>query len=174
MWVSLRHPAYERWQDLAKNGFMVFATVVWPILVPLVAWLLEGKGIKRNILAGFLAIGSAIGIYFLWCLIAYQVTPLILGQHIRYELHFPGYNKDLMTAAYVAVTIIPTLISRIRPLRWFGALLLLSLCFTAYCYKGYLISVWCFFAAILSVESFMIIRHLEATNRPIRRSDELS
>jgi hypothetical protein len=158
LWLSLRHISYKQWQGFAMNGFLVFATVVWPILIPLIAYLLEGKGIRKKVMAFFCAAGTSIGLYFLWCLIAYEVTPLILGRHIRYELHFPGYNKDLMTAVYVMATIFPPLFSTARPLRWFGALLLVSFFFTAYFYKGYLISVWCYFAAVLSVESYLIIR----------------
>lgn len=165
MWVSLRNPSYAQWQDIAKNGFLIFAVVVWPILLPLIAWLLESNGIKKKILAGFCVAGAGLGLYFLWCLFAYSVTPIILGEHIRYELHFPGYNKNLMTAAYIFATIIPTQISRVRPLRWFGGLLFLSLCVTAYFYKGHLISVWCFFAAILSFVTYLIVNSIR---RPYR------
>src|SRR6185295_14512464 len=106
-----------------------------------------------NILAGLWAIGCCTGLYFLWCLIEYSITPSISGQHIHYELNFPGYNRYLLTSTYLLATVVPPLISRVKPLRWFGLLLFVSLTITAFFYEGYLISVWCFFAAGLSIEA---------------------
>jgi hypothetical protein len=143
---------------------MVFATVVWPILLPVIAWMLECSNTKKKLLTGFCVLGTAVGLYFLWCLVAYSVTPMIQGRHIRYELHFPGYNKSFVTVVYIIATVIPPLISKVKPFRWFGAVLLLSLCVTAYFYKGYLISVWCYFAAVLSAVSYLTIRHLNRVN----------
>jgi hypothetical protein len=50
--------------------------------------------------------------------------------------------------------------SRVKAVQLFGGVLLVSLIVTAYFYKGYLISVWCFFAAILSVEAMLITMYL--------------
>jgi hypothetical protein len=162
LWLSLQHPSLERWQGLAKGGFLLFATVAWPVFVPFIAWLLEEKGTQKKWLTGFLILGCCVGSYFLWCLAAYNITPFISGHHISYELHFPGYNKALATSIYLIAAVIPALISSVPPLRWFGAILLVSFCLTALLYEGYVISVWCFFAAVISVEVLLIIRH---TNR---------
>lgn len=161
LWISLCHPDFQGWQALAKNGFLIFATVVWPILLPLISWMLERKEIKKKILAGFCVLGTGVGLYFLYSLAAHSVTPIVQGSHIRYVLHFPGYNKDIMTVVYFVATVVPLLISSVRPLRWFGVLLLVSLCVTAFFYTGYFISVWCYFAAILSLVSFVAVGHLK-------------
>src|ERR1043165_7358353 len=151
LWLSLQHPAWQAWRDPATYAYLLFVQVVWPLLIPLMVWAVEKPGPKKMLLALLVVPGLAVAIYFLSCLVSYTVTPLILGRHIRYELHFPGYNKSAGTAAYLMVTLIPPLVSDVRPVRWLGLTLLVSMVVTAWMYKGYFISVWCFFAAVLSV-----------------------
>lgn len=160
LWLALRHPPYHQWQTLATYGFLLFAQVIWPVMIPLMVWALEPQGTKKKVLSLFLVPGCSIGLYFLWCLAAYSVTPVILGQHIRYELHFPGYRDAWGVSLYLIATIIPPVISGHGPVRLFGWVLLVSMAATAYFYKGHLISVWCFFAALLSIITLLIIRHL--------------
>ena len=170
LWVALQHPEYRRWGFAASYGFLFFAQVVWPLLIPSLVWLLERRGAKKNVLAVFWIIGLCTGLYFLWCLVRYTVVPSISGMHIHYELNFPGYNKYLLTSSYLLATLIPPLISRVKPLRWFGLLLFVSLAVTAIFYKGYLISVWCVFAAALSAEALLIILYLNRIGRRGQKS----
>lgn len=160
LWMALMHPAYRQWQGAATFGFLLFAQVVWPLLVPLMVWALEKEERKKNLLALFLVPGGAIGLYFLWSLFAYPATPLIISHHIKYRLNIPGYNNAAATGVYLIATIIPPLISGHRPVRWLGMILLVSMLATHLFYTGLLISVWCFFAALLSVVCVLIIRYL--------------
>ncbi|MEQ1678270.1 MAG: hypothetical protein ABL876_16325, partial [Chitinophagaceae bacterium] len=54
-------------------------------------------------------------------------------------------------------TIITPFISSIRKMKWLGIVFLVSYLFSVIFYNGYVISVWCFLAALLSFVVLWII-----------------
>lgn len=68
----------------------------------------------------------------------------------------------LFAIMYGTAIIVPLLISSVKRMFWIGLLILLSLIGTFIFLGPYLTSVWCFFAAVISVLVYGIIRK---TNR---------
>jgi hypothetical protein len=160
LWLSLSQPAYSTWYTPAMYVFLFFAQIVWPTYVPLSILLLEEKPQRKKILTLFLTTGLLISGYFLYCLFFYKVSATITNHHIYYDLRFPLANKWLGGLLYIVAAVFSPFFSGQRPLRWVGVILLVAYLFSRIVYADYIVSIWCFFAAILSVVILAIIHKL--------------
>ena len=123
--------------------------MLWPIYLPLSVLLIEPPGRHRLTLAAFLAIGVAVGSYLLLAMVIFGISSRPTGQHIEYVApHFFGMTT--MSAYLLATTIAPVLSSH-RVVKLFGVLAFLSFASAYYFYATWFISVWCLFAALLSM-----------------------
>ncbi len=167
LWLSLSHQVFSLWHNMATYAFLIFAQVVWPVLLPLAVTLLEKDTRKRNAMSVFLAMGVFISSYLAYCLLFYDVGSSISCSHIRYDVHYPIRIKHL-GILYFAVTVIPPVISSIKRLRLLGVVIFVSYVVTKIFYEDYLISVWCFFATIISIIALSVIIQL---NKPPKLTD---
>ena len=86
-----------------------------------------------------------------------------LNQHLHYRFAFPPVPEGLIgtfTALYIMATIITPFISSIKKMKWLGFVFLASYLFAVILYDGFVISIWCFFAALLSFVVLWIIMGL--------------
>ena len=173
LWLSLRNADMASWQSFMTYTFLVFAMAVWPFWIPFSVRLLE-KDVKRkkkmNLLA---AVGAIVAIGVCCILFLYPVqaiTPLCLTcptssapeiiNHIHYEFAIPSLVKKLVvffSILYIAATIATPFLSSIKKMKWLGIVFLVSYLFAIAFYSGFVISVWCFFAAVLSFVVLWII-----------------
>lgn len=134
--------------------YSFFSHVLWPIYLPLSVLLIEPPGRSRWVLAAFLAIGVVVGSYLLLAMVIFGITSRPTGQHIEYVApHF--FGMATMSAYLLATTMTPVL-STHRMVKLFGILAFLSFASAYYFYTTWFISVWCFFAALLSM---LILAH---------------
>lgn len=142
-------------------AYSLFSHVLWPLYVPLAVGLLETVPWRRKALAGCQLAGTAVGLYLLYVIVAFPVTARIVGQHIVYESpHF--YIVAVMTL-YLIGTCTSSLLSSSHIIRIFGALSLLTF-LTAYAiHAATLVSMWCFFAAVLSFIVYYFFRRQRLT-----------
>lgn len=162
LWLALSQSAYARWSDLAMYLFLVFAQIVWPILVPLSLLLFEKDPVRKKILFGFLCAGVLAALYLGYSLLNFEASAKIEDHHIRYSLEFPFQSKLLRGIPYMLATAISPFVSSNKWLRLLGWGLVASYVFTAIIYKDYLTSVWCYFGAILSMLILFIIIKLNS------------
>lgn len=142
-----------------------FAQVVWPIIVPLSVLLLEKDCNNRKPLRVILVIGLLVASYMAYCLVFYNVRASISCYHIQYDVYYPIQLK-FSGIFYFIPTVIPPIISSIKRLRLLGVIILLSYIFTDIFYENYLVSVWCYFAAIISMVALSVIIQLNEIARP--------
>ena len=128
--------------------YSLFSHVLWPFYVPLCALLLEPVRWRRKALAAFLAAGAAVGLYLLVNMFRVPIVSAAVGGHIEYAS--PHFFIVPVMAGYLAATGISTLFSSHRIVRVFGIAALLSFLGAYAIYAKWFISVWCFFAAVLS------------------------
>lgn len=129
-------------------AYSLFSHVLWPIYVPFAVYLLESVPWRRQALVATQVAGIAVGLYLLYFLIRFPVTSQVLGQHIVYESpHF--YIKAVM-ALYLIGTCASSLLASHWIIRLFGALSLATFLAAYAIHTATLVSMWCFFAAILS------------------------
>jgi len=176
LWLSLKDPAIAAWQSLLTYIYLVFAMAVWPLWVPLTIRLLEKDARIKKIMNLLLGIGVFVTICVVLVLSIYPVrvmTPICLScpfsstpslnQHIHYRFTFPPVPKGLVggfTVLYITATIIAPFISGIKKMKWLGIVFFGSYLFAVILYNGFVISIWCFFAALLSFVVLWIIMGL--------------
>jgi len=157
LWTMLGDNAYVSYQHIPAFIFLLFAQVVWPVWVPLSIMLVERREKQRRILKALTAIGAVISCYLAYCLIVYDVHAEIAGYHIHYFLNFPLATAWFSGIAYFIPTAVPPFVSSERRMRLLGVTILVSYVFTTVFYREYLLSIWCFFAAILSGIVFLVM-----------------
>ena len=160
LWLSFSDPNFVRWHNVSMYTFLVFAQCLWPILVPFSMLLFEKEKGRRKILLILFTVGLFTAIYLCACLLNFPVLAYVYGHHIKYELGFPCGLKLVTDITYMAAAVLSPFVSSIKKVRLFGWMLLGSYILTSLLYETYLASVWCFFAAILSLVIVIIIRGL--------------
>ncbi|MBC7426525.1 MAG: hypothetical protein H7321_08310 [Bacteroidia bacterium] len=161
LWLSIDHQEYYRWNRTATHIFAVFGQIVWPVWVPLSLIQMEGQDKKLKILKFMLLVGILLAIYLAYNIISQDVTANAIGGHIDYMFDFPlKYTMIIASIIYVLPTVMSHFLSSHKQVRTLGYLVVVSLSVTVFFYSQYIFSVWCFFAAIISVSIFFIIRSL--------------
>jgi hypothetical protein len=86
----------------------------------------------------------------------------VAGHSIRYELMAVGNSAVaiLLLVSYLVPTIAPFLVSTMRTARAIGVTLMASLIATLLVERDALTSVWCFFAAVLSIQVLVAVEHV--------------
>lgn len=137
--------------NIAAYSFITFAMLIWPIWMPVSTLIAEPNHKKRKQITIFLLIGIAWVIYMFHYLLNYPLIVEHSGRHIKYILNFNDNTRELATMLYLIPTSGPFFISSIKNIWVFGILIIVS-CFASYIiWANYFISLWCFFAACLSL-----------------------
>ncbi len=129
-------------------SYSVFSHVLWPMYIPVAVLLLEPTAWRRKVLVVIAVAGSVIGLYLLYFLIRLPIVAKVTGHHIAYIS--PHFYAIAAMGLYLLGTCISSLFSRHLFVRLFGLAALFSFMITYALYTSWFISVWCFFAALLS------------------------
>lgn len=160
LWLSLTRTEYNFLHTYSATTFLIFAQVVWPFLVPLSIYLMEKEMKRKKILIGLSWIGGILAIYLLYRLFFESFHAEIAWNHLRYEIDTKFFFAPVISTFYMISTIIPAFISSIKKMRIFGTFNLISFSVTVLLFNEYIISIWCFFAAILSLYVYFILKDL--------------
>jgi hypothetical protein len=155
--------------SVLTHVYSFFSHVMWPVYVPVAVLLMEPAGWRRRALIAFVAAGAAVGAYLLYVLVAFPVVSKPTGQHIEYVS--PHFFAAVTMTLYLVSTALSPLLSTHRMVQVFGALALLSFGAAYAFYATWFISVWCFFAALLSAVVYL---HFGVRERERRRSTDSS
>lgn len=152
LWMSLGHP---RLQAAATLAFMLFAYVFWPTYMPYVVWRNEPDRRRRKALGWFVWFGASVSLYLLYFILRGPILATLMGRGIAYDVPLP--DLAVIPVAYVLAACGSCFVSSHRFLRIFGMTLVAALVISYGYYSFAFASVWCFFAAILSL---IILAHL--------------
>ena len=154
LWLAQKNEELQTWGTLFTYAFLVFALVLWPVYIPFTIWLLEKEKKRKKILSVLLLIGSAVSACLIAVLFIYPVHILTTHNHIHFSFDFPQWNENFIWLAsllYFMATIAAPFFSGIKRMKWLGMGFLAAYLFSLVFFKGYLISMWCYFAAVLSL-----------------------
>ena len=129
--------------------YSLFSHVLWPVYVPIAILLLEPVVCRRRILVAIAVAGGAVGLYLLYFLVRLPIISQAEGRHIAYLS--PHFYLTAVMVLYVLGTCVSMLVSSHRRVRLFGLAAFIAYVVTYVFYRTWVISVWCFFAAVLSV-----------------------
>ena len=159
VWVTFASPA-RTLHPAAATAFIAIAMVVWPVWAPLSLRLAERDKTAKRVLAALVGVGSIAAVGSALLLLSRHPVAEIAGHSIRYE--YPHTTNAVlsvvMLAAYIAPTIGPFFVSTWRAARVIGSTLIVSLALSVVIEREALASVWCFFAAILSVQILFALK----------------
>ncbi len=158
VWVTLDRNAPVLQQSMTYV-YSMFSHVLWPIYIPFALRFLETTPWRRQAMRWFQAAGIVTGAYLLYFIVPGPVVAKAIGQHIVYDS--PHFFRVPVMALYLLATCVTGFVSSHTFVRLFGVLSLLSFV-AAYLFATHaVISVWCFFAALLSL---LIYAHLRFRN----------
>ena len=155
IWLTFDNsaPALKQAMTYVYSGF---SHVLWPMYVPFAIGVLETVRWRKRTISAFQAAGIGVGLYLLYFLAIGPVTAEVVGMHIEYVS--PHFYLTTVMVLYVSATCVSCFFSSHRFVIMFGVLALLSF-IAAYLYQVHaLVSIWCFFAAILSLLVYLHLR----------------
>lgn len=130
-------------------GFLLFAFILWPTYIPLTVYKMERDPLRRSILLGFIAFGLFASIYLLILLITEPLIIEALKGSVVYNINIQAMGFGAL--AYVAIVCGSTLVSSNKYLQLFGVALFVTAAISAAFFYSAFTSVWCFFAAVISI-----------------------
>src|SRR3989344_2080642 len=146
VWVSFGSPILN---TIATYAYSMFSHVLWPIFVPFSILMLETDPTRKKILRLFTLSGLAIGLYLLYFVLAEPVTAYVVNNSIAYDS--PHLYVYFIMAIYLVAACGSCLVSSHKIINIFGVALFISFAIAAWFFTETFFSVWCFFAAILSI-----------------------
>ncbi|SHL36209.1 DUF6629 family protein [Flavobacterium chilense] len=165
LWLSI---PYEQCSDLQISityFYLIIAQVIWPIWVPVAILLLEKEKTRKHIQRVLVAIGILVSAYLTYCLFNFNIRSEIDCYHIAYIQTYPEPFRIMGGLLYIIATILPPFFSHIRRMWWLGVMVLISYVITTVFYESYLVSVWCFFASVISLSVYLIMSEIRISHR---------
>lgn len=148
IWLTL--PDKAPWLNAALTFFYsLFSHVLWPVYIPIATLMLEPIAWRRRILVAIAVAGGAVGLYLLYFLVNLPITSQAQGRHIAYLS--PHFYLTAVMMLYILGTCVSMLVSSHGRVRLFGLAAFIAYVVTYVFYTTWVISVWCFFAAVLSL-----------------------
>jgi hypothetical protein len=150
VWWGLDGRVAHDIQTLAMWAYLLFAFALLPVLVPLAVGLVERKLGRRRIIAACGALGAAVAVGLTVPMFRGSVMATIESRHIEYHVEALARGGQL-TALYVIATCGALLASSYRDLEALGAVNLIAVPLLVGLTVSGFVSLWCFWAAIVSV-----------------------
>jgi hypothetical protein len=160
LWITLRSGGHEALENIATYIF-------WPTMIPLSIWFIEKVKKRKKVLTYLIFLGGILSVFYAFCLIFYNVTPQIQSFHIQYVDEIPEILVKIVFVCYLVTTITPIFISSVKRMWIFGILIAVSCLITGIFFTQYLTSVWCFFAAIISILVYWILSGIRSMSEEI-------
>ena len=155
IWLTFSHdaPFLKQTMTYVYSGF---SHVLWPMFVPFAMGVLEAVRWRKGAIFAFEAAGIPVGIYLLYSIVARPMVAEVVGQHIVYDS--PHFYLLPVMVFYLAATCVSCFFSSHGFVKLFGVLALVSFIAAYLVHVMALVSIWCFFAAILSLLIYVHLR----------------
>lgn len=163
VWVALTWGKAEAARSFAF-GFLFFSHFAWLVWVPYSSYITENWPGRRRLFLVMTWAGAVFGVYLYGPLL---ITPAwmkvsIVRLAIDYDLVFAldAYlSQQVQTGLYGLIILLPLLLSSDLYHRVLGGLVLIAAVVTLAFFDWVFISVWCYFAAVISLYIFAMIAH---------------
>ncbi len=160
LWLTLANSTSSILSTIMIYNFLFFALIIWPIWIPSALFLVEKNKFSQKILSIFTIIGGSIALYFLYSLVTQGSSAQIIKNHISYNFYKSFFHRGIMAFIYCIPTVGSFFIASMPILKFFGIALLTSIAITVVFWKFCFTSVWCFFAALLSILTIIALKQM--------------
>jgi hypothetical protein len=169
VWWGLQGHDAEIVERVAVWAYLVFAFTLLPILVPVAVGLIERVTARRWVMFGFGVLGVTVATALTVAMFRGPVHAAIEGRRIAYDVDAQAHGGQL-TALYVVATCGALLASSYRDIARLGALNLVAIPVLIWLTISGFVSLWCFWAAIMSIAIAFHLRRVEGGGRARRRA----
>ena len=149
VWLGLNGTIGETARDNVAFLFLFYAQGLLPILMPLSVLLMEDIGWRRISLAVITVIAFVFGAYMIWGVTSFPTSCYAENSSIVYSN--PVTESWWTGITYILVTCGALVLSGFSVVRWFGVFNLIGLTIIMIAKSYAFSSVWCFYAAVISV-----------------------
>jgi hypothetical protein len=161
VWLTIANPNSFLNQTSAFI-FLIFATVIWPFWVPASIFSFE-KGARKILLLILTLLGTIISIYVGYFMIKNGINVKQINYSIFYNIgDISPFLEEISILIYCIPTIIPFFITKMPYAKTAGVSIITSLLIAYFFKRATFGSVWCFFAAVVSV---FVLFCLDAMNK---------
>jgi len=156
-WLALGHGSPS--MPLAY-AFLFFAYLFWPVFLPLASLQAESDPTRRKLIMVCFGLGIFTALVLGYSMVIYPLIVSVPGQCIYYGIDtvYEIPLKFVLPVAYLASVVGGGLLVRRFWIQMFGALGLVGLAVSYLSYTVAYQSVWCFFAAAISLCIIMELR----------------
>lgn len=165
VWLTISNSAAHGFlHTLGVYGFHVFAALFWPIWIPGSLWYIEKNPTRKKILKGLIVVGTVVSAVSLVSMCTLGIVATAHHHHITYD--FARVPFSPLTMQYVSVigwslyviAVIGAFFTSSITLAWLlGLLVALAFVVAQLFYQYSFGSVWCFFAAVISMLTYYIV-----------------
>ncbi len=149
VWLSLDDRISRSAGHFALYAYVLYAWALLPVYLPVAVALVEPDVRRRRWTLVFAVLGAVVAGNLLWAILHESISAGIVGHTIRYR--GVGSLAGLATVLYVVATCGSLLVSSVRRIRWFGVVNLAAVLVIVWVEQNALTSLWCTWAAIVSV-----------------------
>jgi hypothetical protein len=169
VWLGLESKATNSSSDLAVHLYVAFAWVMLPILFPIAVLLVEPSVHRRRVMVWFVGVGVIVGAYLLSAMMDGHAT----AHEVEHTIQYGGAGRyaGLATVLYVVATCGPPLLSSSRAIVWFGSANLVAVAAIAWVQADGLTSLWCAWAAVVSVLIYLQFSEWRRSGVPVEPRD---
>ena len=132
--------------------FQMYAQGILPLLMPLAVLLMEPPGQRRRVIFGLTLIGAIVFAWDMAGLLFWPSQAFVQGGSIAYRNPLTG--NLFISLLYILGTCGSLLMSSYRVVRWYGLLNVIVLTIVQLVKAYTFASVWCFYAASMSILLF--------------------
>jgi len=160
VWMGLNGTLSQAVAHSAAAAYVLYAQGLLPFLLPLGVMLLEPTRFKQRQMLGFVVLGGVLMLYMLWGLIAYPLE-------ISIQQHSVVYYNVITTTTFIAMLYVLATcgslffsgFSELVVLAWANLIgLLIVMMVKRYAFT----SIWCAYAAVVSVVIYVFFRRSRA------------
>lgn len=150
LWLTIAHNSLLARASI--YSFLFFALMFWPLAIPGLLWWYERIAWRKFTIFCSLVIGSGLGIFFAFNLVMHGAQAEIYKHNIYYYLPFAQnvIGVAISNILYLVATLIPLFISSRKYMWVLGVTLGIAYLASIAWFSLTMLSIWCFFAALLS------------------------
>ena len=142
--------------------YMFFAFLLWPAYFPFCLYFIETISMRRKILFGLIILGLILGVIIYIPLLMHDVDFNLkrINQSLAHSIQLTVYSQHFYTLSYALIIFISALVCSKNEIKKFGLLVMISFLLAMFWFLYAFISVWCYFAAFLSLYIVYIVSSL--------------
>jgi len=156
VWLGLEGTLSPQVGHNAGAAYVLYAQGLLPFLLPFAVFLIEPTKRQRRRMLGFVILGGVLALYLTWGLIAYPVQISMQANSILYVNVIT--TTTLVAMLYVVATCGSLFFSGFRDLVLLGWYNLVGLLVVMLVKRYAFTSVWCAYAAVVSVVIYFFFR----------------